>query len=159
MAHDREWDRGKSYGDDHNRSGHVRQREDDEYYEHGGNHKRSRYNARPHLNCCESASLILGQDEEYVEEYSYDDRRREHPPRRKLVPSEASQHIIFLGLDTDFTEADVCADVVEADNVSIAYLQLQSYLLGLGAVLNSVTVIRDRATGTSASQYIFNVVS
>ena len=51
-------------------------------------------------------TLRQDHDDGYVEEYSYDDRRREGP-RRRLVPSEASPHIIFLGLDQDFTEADV----------------------------------------------------
>jgi hypothetical protein len=27
---------------------------------------------------------------------------------KRLLPSEASPHVIFLGLDPDFTEADVC---------------------------------------------------
>ena len=39
---------------------------------------------------------------------SYDDRsHRGNQQRRRLVPSEASQHVIFLGLDPDFTEGDV----------------------------------------------------
>ena len=29
-------------------------------------------------------------------------------PKKRLVPSEPSPHVIFLGLDPDFTEADVC---------------------------------------------------
>lgn len=28
--------------------------------------------------------------------------------KKRLVPSEPSPHVIFLGLDPDFTEADVC---------------------------------------------------
>lgn len=28
--------------------------------------------------------------------------------KKRLIPSEPSPHVIFLGLDTDFTEADVC---------------------------------------------------
>lgn len=28
--------------------------------------------------------------------------------KKRLVPSEPSAHVIFLGLDPDFTEADVC---------------------------------------------------
>ncbi|KZV80735.1 hypothetical protein EXIGLDRAFT_845302 [Exidia glandulosa HHB12029] len=111
---EREWDHGKgAYGG----GGHVRPREDDEYG--GSSNKRHKYNNNDY-------------DEGYVEEYSYDDRRRDQGPRRKLVPSEPSQHVIFLGLDQDYTEAD-----------------LQTYLLGLGCVLNSVTIIRDRATGLS----------
>ncbi|KAF8580700.1 hypothetical protein K439DRAFT_289082 [Ramaria rubella] len=52
--------------------------------------------------------------------------------RRRLVPSEPSPHVIFLGLDTDHTEAD-----------------LHGYLLSMGCVLDNVTIIRDRATGLS----------
>lgn len=29
-------------------------------------------------------------------------------PKKRLMPSEPSPHVIFLGLDPDFTEADVC---------------------------------------------------
>ncbi|KZT42101.1 hypothetical protein SISSUDRAFT_1078616 [Sistotremastrum suecicum HHB10207 ss-3] len=32
---------------------------------------------------------------------------RGNQPRRRLVPSETSRHIIFLGLDPDFTEGDI----------------------------------------------------
>ena len=28
-------------------------------------------------------------------------------PKKRMLPSEASSHVIFLGLDPDFTEADV----------------------------------------------------
>ncbi|KZV80719.1 hypothetical protein EXIGLDRAFT_780627 [Exidia glandulosa HHB12029] len=85
---EREWDHGKgAYGG----GGHVRPREDDEYG--GSSNKRHKYNNNDY-------------DEGYVEEYSYDDRRRDQGPRRKLVPSEPSQHVIFLGLDQDYTEAD-----------------------------------------------------
>lgn len=28
--------------------------------------------------------------------------------KKRLIPSEPSPHVIFLGLDPDFTEADVC---------------------------------------------------
>jgi hypothetical protein len=30
-------------------------------------------------------------------------------PKKRLVPSEPSEHVIFLGLDTDFNETDVRA--------------------------------------------------
>ncbi|KAG9036200.1 hypothetical protein FRB95_009563 [Tulasnella sp. JGI-2019a] len=54
------------------------------------------------------------------------------PPRRRLEPSEPSQHVIFLGLDPDFTEGD-----------------LHNYLTSAGAILDSVTIIRDKVTGLS----------
>lgn len=101
MAYGREWDQGKAYGN-------TRPREDDEYYAGGGGHKRQKNNVGAFTRSM-SDDLTLRQDydEGYVEDYSYDDRRREQGPRRRLVPSEASPHIIFLGLDQDFTEADV----------------------------------------------------
>ncbi|KAG8941773.1 hypothetical protein FRC04_004090 [Tulasnella sp. 424] len=64
-----------------------------------------------------------------------DDRGRnddEYGSRRRLEPSEPSQHIIFLGLDPDFVEED-----------------LKAYLTTKGAALDSVTIIRDRVTGLS----------
>ncbi|KAG8885609.1 hypothetical protein FRB97_000517 [Tulasnella sp. 331] len=52
------------------------------------------------------------------------------PQRRRLEPSEPSQHVIFLGLDPDFTEGD-----------------LHNYLTSAGVTLDSVTIIRDKVTG------------
>lgn len=51
--------------------------------------------------------------------------------KKRLVPSEASPHVIFLGLDPDFTESD-----------------LQAYLVSNNCNIESVTIIRDRSTGT-----------
>ncbi|KAF9050736.1 hypothetical protein BDZ89DRAFT_1098764 [Hymenopellis radicata] len=50
-----------------------------------------------------------------------------------MQPSEPSPHVIFLGLDTDFTEAD-----------------LQAYLSSNGCSVETVTIIRERSTGTCA---------
>lgn len=33
--------------------------------------------------------------------------------KKRLVPSEPSPHVIFLGLDPDFTESDVCPRLVQ----------------------------------------------
>src|SRR5271155_576100 len=45
-------------------------------------------------------------------DYGQEDRSRASGPpgsiKNRLVPSEPSPHVIFLGLDPDFTEADVC---------------------------------------------------
>ena len=49
-------------------------------------------------------------------DWSHQDRGQEDRSRggtgafgkKRLVPSEPSPHVIFLGLDPDFTEADVC---------------------------------------------------
>ncbi|KAI0317768.1 hypothetical protein OF83DRAFT_1163779 [Amylostereum chailletii] len=54
--------------------------------------------------------------------------------RKRLAPSEPSPHVIFLGLDPDFTEAD-----------------LQSYLSYNGCSIESTTIIRERTTGTCPS--------
>ncbi|EAU88125.2 hypothetical protein CC1G_03797 [Coprinopsis cinerea okayama7 len=48
------------------------------------------------------------------QDYGYDERPRGGGggggghPKKRLLPSEPSPHVIFLGLDPDFTEADVC---------------------------------------------------
>ena len=34
-----------------------------------------------------------------------------HGPKKRLVASDPSPHVIFLGLDTGFTESDVCGIV------------------------------------------------
>ncbi|KAF7304755.1 RhoA GTPase effector DIA/Diaphanous [Mycena kentingensis (nom. inval.)] len=53
-------------------------------------------------------------------------------PKKRLQPSEPSPHVIFLGLDPDFNEAD-----------------LQKYLVSHGCSIESVTIIRERSTGVS----------
>ncbi len=45
------------------------------------------------------------------QDYGQEDRSRGGAGgfgKKRLVPSEPSPHVIFLGLDPDFTEADVC---------------------------------------------------
>ncbi|KAA1469569.1 hypothetical protein DENSPDRAFT_918872 [Dentipellis sp. KUC8613] len=54
-----------------------------------------------------------------------------HNFKKHPVPSEPSSHVIFLGLDQDFTEAD-----------------LQAYLSEQGYSVETVTIIRERSTGT-----------
>ncbi|KAG8695919.1 hypothetical protein FRC09_008855 [Ceratobasidium sp. 395] len=65
------------------------------------------------------------------EEGAYDRTKRDH---RRMVPSELSAHVIFLGLDQDFNEADLTA-----------------FLATHHAYPTSVTIIRDRNTGLSKS--------
>ena len=49
-----------------------------------------------------------GQNE-HSHDYPHDDRSQQRGfNKKRLVPSEPSPHVIFLGLDPDFTEADVC---------------------------------------------------
>ncbi|QRV86137.1 G-patch domain protein [Ceratobasidium sp. AG-Ba] len=63
------------------------------------------------------------------EEGAYDRTKRDH---RRMVPSELSPHVIFLGLDQEFNEADLTA-----------------FLATHHAYPTSVTIIRDRNTGMS----------
>lgn len=48
---------------------------------------------------------------DYVQEHATDDRYQRGGGggynKKRLIPSEPSPHVIFLGLDPDFTEADV----------------------------------------------------
>ena len=42
-------------------------------------------------------------------DFANDDRHgKAFHSKKRLVPSEPSSHVIFLGLDPDFSEADVC---------------------------------------------------
>ncbi|KAL1689723.1 hypothetical protein GGG16DRAFT_103534 [Schizophyllum commune] len=79
MAYNREWDRGKDSWGSASRPG-VRPREEDYY----GDPKRRKFNG--------GACSFL-QD-------------RGPAAKKRLVPSEPSPHVIFLGLDPDFNEAD-----------------------------------------------------
>lgn len=65
------------------------------------------------------------------EEGAYDRTKRD---QRRMVPSELSAHVIFLGLDQEFNEADLTA-----------------FLGTHHAYPTSVTIIRDRNTGLSKS--------
>lgn len=100
MAYNREWDRGK----------------DESYTEASG--KRRKFNNGVcflSLSACLSDSL-QGYDtpadrSEWPHDHPTDDRSRPGQPafpKKRLMPSEPSPHVIFLGLDPDFTEADVC---------------------------------------------------
>jgi RNA-binding protein 5/10 len=135
MAYNR--DRGKDSWNnanyDHNDSSswhdggreNIRPREED-YYNEG---KRRKYNNGVCLNLHWRVYLKLKLPQGYdasqpYEETSYDtgygqndhgqdysnDDRSQHRgfSKKRLVPSEPSPHVIFLGLDPDFTEADVC---------------------------------------------------
>ncbi|KAI9508851.1 hypothetical protein F5148DRAFT_979244 [Russula earlei] len=57
-----------------------------------------------------------------------------HGHKKRLVASDPSPHVIFLGLDTGFTESD-----------------LYSFLTGQGCSIETVTIIRERSTGTCPS--------
>ncbi|KAJ4501662.1 hypothetical protein C8R41DRAFT_976616 [Lentinula lateritia] len=134
----REWDRGKIpdtpwYPPDSRQSYHPR--EDD----HNAQGKRRKFNDGGYQ----------GYDGPQAhEDYKYDaNYTRQGPgfpqdqsgrgggpghPKKRLQPSEPSPHVIFLGLDPDFTESD-----------------LQSYLNSRGCSVETVTIIRERSTGSS----------
>ncbi|KAJ3849966.1 hypothetical protein EV368DRAFT_46265 [Lentinula lateritia] len=137
----REWDRGKIpeapwYPHDSRQSYHPR--EDD----HTTQGKRRKFNDGGH------------DGSQAYEDYKYDaNYTRQGPgfpqdqsgrgggpghPKKRLQPSEPSPHVIFLGLDPDFTESD-----------------LQSYLSSHGCSVETVTIIRERSTGSSSKGFGF----
>ena len=48
-----------------------------------------------------------GNAQQWSQQDHSDDRHWNTHGKKRQVPSEPSPHVIFLGLDTDFTEADV----------------------------------------------------
>lgn len=134
MAYNRDWDKGKdNWGD----SGAwfadrgSRGRDDDSY----GDGKRRKFNNGVRdLSAQHFLTLIRvdqgydtshsyeepgyetsynqqpqGRTQDYAQDYSHDDRQQKgFQGKKRLVPSEPSPHVIFLGLDPDFSEADVC---------------------------------------------------
>ncbi|OJA14940.1 hypothetical protein AZE42_09376 [Rhizopogon vesiculosus] len=141
MAHNRDWDKGKdNWGDSGawfaDRGG--RGRDDDSY----GDGKRRKFNnggydatnayEEPGYETTSYNQQPQGKPQDYSQDYSHDDRRQQgFQGKKRLVPSEPSPHVIFLGLDPDFSEAD-----------------LQAYLSNNGCNIETVTIIRDRSTGT-----------
>jgi RNA-binding protein 5/10 len=114
MAAPREWDSGKEqWAQQHTQwddgSAKMRAREDDEY---AGDGKR-----RKHNDGVRSVSICpVGRSVADDGVQSWDAGEGEGPtdwslnkPKKRLVPSEPSEHVIFLGLDTDFNETDVRA--------------------------------------------------
>lgn len=135
MAYNRDWDKGKDHWADQSywptdTKENVRGREDDYY----GDGKRRKYNHG--ASVLPSATALTGShssqgydtqsyDEPYESNYvqpnpsrhtdaapdytPHDDRHgKGFHSKKRLVPSEPSSHVIFLGLDPDFSEADVC---------------------------------------------------
>ncbi|GJF00770.1 RNA-binding protein [Phanerochaete sordida] len=130
MAYNREWDKGKETWQDpswaeYNVRANVRGREEDYY----GEGKRRKYNDGGY-----TAPAGAGHDDSGYEIYTQGRHTNiwsDHGKKRQ-GPSEASPHVIFLGLDPDFNEAD-----------------LQAYLVGKKCPPETVTIIRDRTTGHS----------
>ena len=143
MAYNREWDRGKDAWNDSTvwndpsatRGGRTRE---EDYYNLGDG-KRGKFNDGV---CCRADifpanskhSFLQGYDAGYSEAApsAYGHGGQDRSFKKRLVPSEPSPHVIFLGLDQDFTEAD-----------------LQAYLTSNGCSIETVTIIRDRSTGVS----------
>ncbi|EMD34516.1 hypothetical protein CERSUDRAFT_67488 [Gelatoporia subvermispora B] len=127
MAFNREWDRGKQYSEEGGGSWqHTAPRSnvhprDDDYTSDG---KRRKFNNGGYDNSYEH-----GHDESYDGGFG---QRGGNFVKKRLIPSEPSPHVIFLGLDPDFTEAD-----------------LQAYLVSNSCSVETVTIIRDRSTGVS----------
>ncbi|KAI0747699.1 hypothetical protein C8Q80DRAFT_1336748 [Daedaleopsis nitida] len=135
MAYNREWDKGKeadygSWQSGPRPNNHMR---DEEFW---GDSKRRKYNDGGY-------DASQGYDDSgYDSRQSYDqgglhqdDRQQKGGGvynKKRLVPSEPSPHVIFLGLEPDFTESD-----------------MQAYLTSNGCSIESVTIIRDRSTGVS----------
>ncbi|OBZ75616.1 hypothetical protein A0H81_04710 [Grifola frondosa] len=117
MAYNREWDRGKHFPNEgpswqqHPRSNvHLR---DDDYPNDG---KRRKHNdggyetSQGYDDSGYDASFGQGRQTDYAQDYPDDRHQRGGPHgKKRLVPSDPSPHVIFLGLDPDFTEADLQA--------------------------------------------------
>ncbi|KAF5376549.1 hypothetical protein D9757_008286 [Collybiopsis confluens] len=95
----REWDRGKFNEPRQN----YHPRDQDDHYSQG---KRRKFNDGGYQGYDPSQAL-----DEYSQDHSQGQQARGPAggyPKKRLQPSEPSPHVIFLGLDPDFTESDVC---------------------------------------------------
>lgn len=86
------------------------------------------------------------------QDYGQDERHRPGGGgfnKKRLIPSEPSPHVIFLGLDPDFTEADVrFINCLSHGCLAHHGAQLQAYLTSQGCSIETVTIIRERTSGT-----------
>ncbi|KXN87742.1 RNA-binding protein 5-A [Leucoagaricus sp. SymC.cos] len=137
MAYNREWDRGKDSWYDNSWGGDSRgdnRGRDDDYYGEG---KRRKFNAGGYDSSYgyDDGSNNAGfHHKSDYQDYGQDDRHRGGGSgfnKKRMIPSEPSPHVIFLGLDPDFTEAD-----------------LQAYLTSQGCSIETVTIIRERTSIT-----------
>ncbi|KAF9533342.1 hypothetical protein CPB83DRAFT_757713 [Crepidotus variabilis] len=137
MAYNREWDKGKdAWNESHSWSGQDTREREEDYY---GDGKRRKYNTGGYDNSQGYDDNTYANDQynrqnEWSQDYGAEDRSRSGGagfPKKRLVPSERSPHVIFLGLDPDFSEAD-----------------LQAYLLSNSCNVETVTIIRERTSGT-----------
>ncbi|KAJ7172735.1 hypothetical protein C8R46DRAFT_1190468 [Mycena filopes] len=137
MYNNREWDQGKAaWGQQQSWNPPNAHPREDDYYSEG---KRRKTNAGGY-----EASYAYGENSYDTSSYGgRSDQQQDHTQRggggaaapfvkKRLQPSEPSPHVIFLGLDPDFTEAD-----------------LQKYLTSNGCSIETVTIIRERSSGSS----------
>ncbi|KAJ6546426.1 hypothetical protein DFH09DRAFT_1320987 [Mycena vulgaris] len=134
MAYNREWDQGKpSWAQQQAwNAPNFHPREDDHYTEG----KRRKINAggyepsQVYADNSYDNAAYAGRQSDPSQDHS---QRGAGGPfvKKRLQPSEPSPHVIFLGLDPDFTEAD-----------------LQKYLTSNGCSIETVTIIRERSSGT-----------
>ncbi|KZT03405.1 uncharacterized protein LAESUDRAFT_659918 [Laetiporus sulphureus 93-53] len=137
MSHNREWDRGKYPSDDGHSWQYGIARRDEEYHGEGKRRKFNDGGSQGYEQVTEegahNTSYGQARQTDVAQEHFADDRFQKGSGyiKKRLVPSEPSLHVIFLGLDPDFTEAD-----------------LQAYLTSNNCNVQTVTIIRDRSTGT-----------
>ncbi|CUA72458.1 hypothetical protein RSOLAG22IIIB_01127 [Rhizoctonia solani] len=141
---DGQWREGHGWRDDGGK-GRGKWREDGpERWDNQGDSKRRRTD---HHDARDDRAHAYGGDSNQSWDHGgyYEDHNPEDHPRDdgtydrgkrggRMVPSELSAHVIFLGLDQEFTEADLTA-----------------FLGTHHAYPTSVTIIRDRNTGLSKS--------
>ncbi|KAG1756233.1 uncharacterized protein EDB91DRAFT_1091342 [Suillus paluster] len=136
MAYNRDWDKGKdNWGDSaawtNDRGGRGRDDGDGKRRKfNNGGYDASHTYEEPHYDTPYNQQS-QGRPQDYTQDQ--DDRHQKgFQGKKRLLPSEPSPHVIFLGLDPDFSEAD-----------------LQAYLSNNGCNIETVTIIRDRSTGIS----------
>ncbi|KIO13245.1 hypothetical protein M404DRAFT_565827 [Pisolithus tinctorius Marx 270] len=113
MAYNRDLDKGKDswgdYGSWDTEDRPARGRDDDYY----GEGKRRKYNnggyeAQSYGGPGYDSYSQPPHKQDHAHDYTDARHGKGFTSKKRLVPSEPSAHVIFLGLDPDFSEADVC---------------------------------------------------
>jgi hypothetical protein len=87
---------------------------------------------------------------ESMEEDTNHDQRQHWNKTKRIVASEPSEHVIFLGLDPDFMESDVRSTPTSGFFINATLLvQLLRFVQSFGNIPDSVTIIRERISGIS----------
>jgi len=84
-----------------------------------------------------------------MEDDSYQYQSKHGSKGKRMVASEASQHVIFLGLDPDYVESDVSMQLLMKMDYAPTLSQMLQFLRSYDLVVENVTIIRDRTTGIS----------